>query len=205
MPGNHNPKSAPTVNQLIWFLDYMVAESSNFGSNNLPFDWPQEITHCHNGRQYIISELVREYFSDQIKQARKTGSEMSSCTVETDGDCFIKLVNEEDKIYDKISILVNYSRSGQPNRLEVVYDKVEIPYKTPEEIRAEIRRQETFSLFDSQKEMRHSRGKKQNNLLHPWRKLMNTSRKKARLLWVFFDVIHFPCVTFFFSLQQYSG
>ena len=77
MPRNHNPKSAPMVNQLIWFVDYMVAESSNFGSNDLPFDWPQEITHCHNRRQYIISELVREYFSDQIKQARKTGSEIS--------------------------------------------------------------------------------------------------------------------------------
>ena len=98
MSGNHNPKSAPTVNQLIWFLDYMVAESSTFGSNDLPFHWPQDITHCHNGRQYIISELVREYFSDQIKQAKKSSSEMSSCTVETDGDCFIKLVNEEDKM-----------------------------------------------------------------------------------------------------------
>ena len=151
MLGIHNPKSAPTVNQLIWFLDYTVAESSTFSSNDLPFDWPQDITHCHNGRQYIISELVRDYFSDQIKQAKKSGSEMSSCTVETDGNCFIKLVNEEEKRYDKISILVNYSRSGQPNRLKVVYDKVEIPYKTPEEIRAKIRRQKTFSVFNSKR------------------------------------------------------
>ena len=55
MPGNHNPQSAPTVNQLIWFVDYMFAESSNFGSNDLPFDWPQEITHCHNGRSFRSS------------------------------------------------------------------------------------------------------------------------------------------------------
>ena len=151
MPGNHNPKSAMTVNQFIWFVYYMVTESSNVGSNNLPFDLPQEITHCHNGKQYIISELVREYFSDQIKQARKTGSEMSSCTGETDGNCFIELVNEEDKTYDMISILVNYSRSGQPNRLEVIYDEVEILYKTPEEIRAKIRRQKTFSLSHSKR------------------------------------------------------
>ena len=44
--------------------------------------------------------------------------------------------------------LVNYSRSGQPNRLEVIYDEIEIPYKALEEIRAEIQRQKTLSLFD---------------------------------------------------------
>ena len=123
----------------------MVVESSMFGNSDLPFDWPQEITHCFNGRQYIISELVREYFSDQIKQAKKAGSDMGASSVETDGDCFVKVVNEEERTYDKISILVNYSRSGQPNCLEVVYDEVEQPYKTPEEITAEIRRQKTFS------------------------------------------------------------
>ena len=196
MPGNHNPKSALTVNQLIWFLDYMVAESSTFSSNNLPFDWPQDITHCHNGRQYIISELVREYFSDQIKQAKKSGSEMSSCTVETDGDCFIKLVNEEDKTYDKISILVNYSRSGQPNRLEVVYDEVEIPYKTPEEIRAEIRRQKTFSVFDSKRNETLKR-KKEKQLAASMKEIEEYKQKKGQITVSFFDVIHFPCVTFF--------
>ena len=151
MPGKHDPKRPPTVNQLIWFIDYMVAESSMFGNSDLPFDWPQEITHCFNGRQYIISELVPEYFSDQIKQAKKAGSDMGASSVETDGYCFVKVVNEEERTYDKISILVNYSRSGQPNCLEVVYDEVEQPYKTPEEIRAEIRRQKTFSLFDTKR------------------------------------------------------
>ena len=151
MPGKHDLKRPPTVNQLIWFIDYMVAESSTFGNSDLPFDWPQEITHCFNGRQYIISELVREYFSDQIKQAKKAGSDMGASSVETDGNCFVKVVNEEERTYEKISILVNYSRSGQPNRLEVLYDEVEQPYKTPEEIRAEIRRQKTFSLFDTKR------------------------------------------------------
>ena len=151
MPGKHDPKRPPTINQLIWFIDYMVAESSTFGNGDLPFDWPQEITHCFNSRQYIISELVHECFSDQIKQAKKAGSDMGASSVETDGDCFVKVVNEEERTYDKISILVNYSRSGQPNHLEVVYDEVEQPYKTLEEIRAEIRRQKTFSLFDTKR------------------------------------------------------
>ena len=150
-PGKHDLKRPPTVNQLIWFIDYMVAESSTFRNNDLPFDWPQEITHCFNGRQYIISELVREYFLDQIKQAKKSGSDIGASSVERDGDCFIKVVNEQERTYDKISILVNYSRSGQPNHLEVVYDEVEQPYKTPEEIRAEIHRQKTFSLFDTKR------------------------------------------------------
>ena len=75
---------------------------------------------------------------------KKSGSDMGAFSVETDGNCFIKVVNEEERTYDKISILVNYSRSGQPNRLEVVYDEVEQPYKTPEEIRAEIRRKKHF-------------------------------------------------------------
>ena len=69
IPGKHDLKKPPTVNQLIWFIDYMVAESSTFRNSDLPFDWPQEMMHCFNGRQYIISELVHEYFSDQIKQA----------------------------------------------------------------------------------------------------------------------------------------
>ena len=116
MSGKHDLKRPPTVNQLIWFIDYMVAESSTFRNNDLPFDWPQEITHCFNGRQYIISELVHEYFLDQIKQAKKSGSDMGASSVETDGDCFVKVVNEEERTYDKISILVNYSRSGQPNQ-----------------------------------------------------------------------------------------
>ena len=151
MPGKHDPKRPPTVNQLIWFIEYMVAESSTFRNSDLPFDWPQEIMHCFNGRQYLISELVHEYFSDQIKQAKKAGSDMGASSVETDGNCFIKVVNEEERTYDKISILVNYSRSGQPNHLEVVYDEVEQPYKTPEEIRAEIHRQKTFSLFHTKR------------------------------------------------------
>ena len=122
MPEKHDPKRPPTLNQLIWFINYMVAESSTFRNGDLPFDWPREITHCFNGRQYIISELVCEYFLDQIKQAKKAGSDMGASSVETDGDCFVKVVNEEERTYDKISTLVNYSRSGQPNRLKVVYD-----------------------------------------------------------------------------------
>ena len=159
MPGNHDTNKAPTVNQLIWFVDYMVTESSSFENNDLEFDFPQDIIHCFNGWQYIISELVREYFADQIKQAAKAGSDMGSCTVETDGDCFIKLVNHEEKKYDQISILVNYSRSGRPNQLEVNYDKVDIPYKTPEEIHAELHRQKTFTILDAK---RHQTLKRQN-------------------------------------------
>ena len=159
MPGNHDMNKASRVNQLIWFVNYMVTESASFENNNLEFDFPQDIIHCFNGWQYIISELVREYFSDQIKQAVKASSDMGSCTVETDGDCFIKLVNQEEKKYDQISILVNYLCSGRPNRLEVNYEEVDIPYKTPEEIRAELRRQKTFSILDAK---RHQTLKRQN-------------------------------------------
>ena len=129
---------------------------------------------------------------------------MSSCTVETDGNCFIKLVNEEDKTYDKISILVNYSRNGQPNRLEVVYDEVEIPYKIPEEIRAKIRRQKMFSLFDSKRNETLKR-QKAEQLAASMKEIEEYKQKKGQITVSFFPFYSFSLCNFLFSSQQYSS
>ena len=150
MPGDHS-RVLPTVNQYIWFIDYMVAELSD-NNEELPFEWLADIIHCSSGRQFIISELVREYFKDQVKISRAKDPNQPEFLVEAISDCHVEIVNKEEKTYDKCSILVNYSRTGKPNRLEIVYDEVDQPWVSEEEKRENARRQKVFSHINRSRE-----------------------------------------------------
>ena len=105
----------------------MVAELSD-NNDELPFEWPADIIHCDSGRQYIIGELVREYFKDQVKIAKKRDPSNPHYDIETVTDSHVDIINKEDATYDRCCLLVNYSRSGKPNKIDIIYDEVDQPW-----------------------------------------------------------------------------